>query len=203
VKPYVTFEPEEHVYTLHEGPGKSRVLRSVTEIIQDNNLGFDFSLMPKLDLAWYGDRGTKVHLACEFYDKGILDWKTVDPRILGYVKSYQLGQHEYKFRVLETEMLVFDPLHRYAGTLDRIVEGDSLGGVAQLDLKSGAPHISHGYQTAGYNGCLAAPYSKHIPRFGLYLKEDGSLPGLKAYPDLDDFTIFESAVNLTYARERK
>jgi len=204
--PYVTFEPIEHVYTLHEdfngGPAtSSRVVPSVTQIIQDNNLGFDFSQLPKLDLAWYGDRGTKVHLACEYMDKGVLDWKTVDPRILGFVKSYQLGKHEYKFEVLETEMLVLDPLHRYAGQLDRIVEMDDKA--SQIDIKSGAPHISHGYQTAGYNKCLAGgKYSIHIPRFGLYLKEDGSLPTLKAYPDLDDFNIFESAVNLFYARRR-
>ena len=209
MKPYVTFEPEDHVYTLHgttNAEGK-KVLPSVTQIIQDNNLGFDFSVLPKLDLAWYGDRGTKVHLACEYLDKGILDWATVDPRILGFVKSYQLGKHEYQFEVYETEKLVFDPLCRYAGTLDRIVrfsEKVKLANiVAQIDLKAGVPHISHGYQTAGYNNCLeGTKYSKHIPRFGLYLKEDGSLPGLKAYPDLDDFTIFESAVNLFYARRR-
>jgi len=207
MKPYVTFEPEAHVYTLHEAPGKTRTLPSVTQILQDNDLGFDFTQLPRLDLAWYGDRGTKVHLACDYLDDGVLNWDSLDPRILGYVKSYQLGKQEYKFDVLESEMLVCDRLHRYAGTLDRIVEfskdaklGELIG---QIDLKSGQPHISHGYQTAGYNmGLDAAGYSRHIPRFGLYLKEDGSMPGLKAYPDLQDFTVFESAVNLYYARRR-
>jgi hypothetical protein len=209
MKPFVTFEPQEHVYTLHGATNAEgeKALPSVTQIIQDNNLGFDFSQLPKLDLAWYGDRGTKVHLACEYLDAGILDWATVDPRILGFVKSYQLGKHEYKFEVCESEKLVFDPLFRFAGTLDRIVrfkpETKLANITAQIDLKAGVPHISHGYQTAAYNICLdGGEYSRHIPRFGLYLREDGSLPGLKAYPDLDDFTIFESAINLYYARRR-
>lgn len=200
--PYVTFKPEGHIYTLHEKDKPDRVLPSVTQIIQDNRLGFDFSQLSNIDLAWLGDRGTKVHLACEYLDKGILDWKSVAPEILGYVKSYQLGKHEYKFEVLETEMLVFDELHRFAGTLDRIVklQGDT---ISQIDIKSGASHISHGYQTAGYNICLdGTKYSRHIPRYGLYLKGDGRFPELKAYPDLNDFIIFESAVNLHYARKR-
>lgn len=204
MKPYVTFEPEAHIYTLHNGEEK-RILPSVTQIIQDNNLGFDFSVMPKVDLAWYGDRGTKVHLACEYLDKDILDWKSVAPEILGYVKSYQLGKHEYKFEVLEAEMLVFDKLHRYAGTLDRIVKfiGNDFNGISQIDIKSGAAHISHGYQQAGYNICLdGSEYSRHIPRYGLYLNKDGKPPKLKAYPDLNDFVIFESAVNLYWARKR-
>lgn len=202
--PYVTFEPENHVYTLHND-GPDRILPSVTQIIQDNNLGFDFSQLTKTDLPWFQDRGTKVHLACEYMDKGILDWKSVAPEILGYVKSYQLGKHEYKFEILETEMLVFDKLHRFAGTLDRIVkfEGNDFNGIRQIDIKSGMPHISHGYQTAGYNICLDdSDYSRHIPRYSLYLDKDGRLPKLKTYPHLDDFTIFESAVNLFYARKR-
>ncbi len=202
MNPYVTFEPEAHIYTLHNGEEK-RILPSVTQIIQDNRLGFDFSQLSKLDIHWFSDRGTKVHLACEYLDKGILDWKSVAPEILGYVKSYQLGKHEYKFEVLETEMLVFDKLHRFAGQLDRIVIFKR-GYLVQIDIKSGAPHISHGYQTAGYNSCLIdTKYGKNIDRYGLYLDKDGKLPKLKAYPDLNDFVIFESAVNLYYARRRK
>ena len=203
---HVTFEPNEHVYTLHETGKPDRTLPSVTQIIQDNNLGFDFSQLPDLDLAWYGDRGTKVHLACEYLDKGILDWESVDQRIFGYVESYQRGKDEWGFEVLENENLVWDKLHRYAGTLDRIVKFPKMGrfkGVtAQMDIKSGASHISHGYQTAGYNICLDRDnrYSRNIPRYGIYLNADGKPPKLKAYPSIDDFTIFESAINLYYAR---
>lgn len=201
-KPYVTFEPIEHIYTL-SGDGDDRILPSVTQILQDNNLGFDFNRLTNIDLAWHQDKGVKTHLACEYLDKGILDWKSVAPEILGYVKSYQLGKHEYKFEVLETEMIVFDKLHRFAGTLDRIIRFHQSQVVAQFDIKSGMPHVSHGDQTAGYNICLDdTKYSRHIPRYGLYLDKDGGLPKLKAYSDLNDFVIFESAVNLYYARRR-
>lgn len=207
-KPYVTFEPEEHIYTLHEKTKQDRILPSVTEIIQDNNLGFDWSVLPRIELAWYGDRGTKVHLACDYLDQGILDWTTVAPEILGYVKSYQLGQHEFSWKVLHSEMLVFDKLHRFAGTLDKILEFGTKwkkpGEKAQADLKSGAPHISHGYQTAGYNIGMdnEMPGCRHLPRYCIYLDLGGGIPKIIPYPDPNDFTIFESAINLTYARRR-
>jgi len=207
MKPYVTFEPEDHIYTLHNA-GPDRVLPSVTEIIQDNRLGFDWDVLPKIELAWYGDRGTKVHLACDYLDQGILDWNTVAPEILGYVKSYQLGQHEIGWKALHFEKLVFDKLHRFAGTLDRIIQFGSKwrvpGEVAQADLKSGAPHVSHGYQTAGYNIGYAREdhQARFLPRYGIYLDPNGALPKIASYHDVNDFTIFESAVNLTYARRR-
>lgn len=214
--PYVTFEKENHIYTIHQSKNgeaadsfasESRVVPSVTQIIQENNLGFDFSQIKNLDLSWYGDRGTKVHKACEYFDQKRLDWNTVDLKILGYIKSYQLGQHHYKFEILKSEMMVFDRLERYAGMLDRIVNFDrSAGvnhGVAQIDIKSGKPHPSHGYQTAGYNNCLDgvnAEFNKHIPRYCLYLNKDGEMPELRAYSSLNDFVIFESALNCSIAR---
>jgi len=220
MNPYVTFEKENHRYTLHNsnnGNESFKILKSVTQIIQENNLGFDFSQIPNLDLAWYGDRGVKVHRACEYLDQKRLDWDTVALEILGYIKSYQLGKHFYRFEVLESEMLVFDRLERYAGTLDRIVKFDesarvvtSSFGVAQMDIKSGAPHWSHGIQTAGYNICLddygryitqGPLYSRHLPRFCIYLDKDGAMPKLIPYPELNDFVIFESALNCTIARD--
>lgn len=203
--PYVTFEPEAHTYTLH-GDGPDRVLPSVTQIIQDNRLGFDFSKLPKLDLAWYGDRGTKVHLACHYLDQGILNWKTVHPKIEGFVKSYQLGKHQLGWTVLHSEMLVFDNHHRFAGQLDKVIElgpkWKTPGAIAQGDLKSGSPHPSHGIQTAAYNIGLAREYPQYrnIPRYGIYLDPDGGIPRVIPYSDVNDFTIFESALNLTLWR---
>lgn len=204
--PYVTFEKKNHLYTLHRQTNEyesTAILSSVTQIIQENNLGFDFALIPNLDLAWYGDRGTKVHKACEYFDQNRLDWDTVDPKILGYIKSYQLGRYYYKFEVLKSEMLVFDRLERFAGTLDRIVKFNVGSEVGQIDIKSGKPHPSHGYQTAGYNICLDGhdgEFNKHIPRYCLYLNKDGEMPELIAYPSLNDFVIFESALNCSIAR---
>jgi hypothetical protein len=214
IYPYVSFNRERHEYTWHENPATTgKIIPSVTQIISENNLSFDFSSLPNLDLAWYGDRGTKIHKACDYIDQKRFDISTADKRIQGYLNSYKEAVDFWGFDVLESELLVWDKLGRYAGTLDRIVKvrKDSRfnkqfrenGLIAQIDIKSGSPHPSHGYQTAAYNLCLDGDwneYSRHIPRYCLYLDQVGKVADLVAYPSLNDFVIFESALNCSIAR---
>lgn len=204
---YVSFNEQDHIYTLHSDDGTKRQLPSVTGIINEVGIGFKTEAVPAhIDLAWYGDRGTKIHLACDYYDEGVLDWKSLAPEIEPFVKSYAIGKEQLGFKVLESELVVWDRRERYAGKLDRVVEFaeevNEFGRIAQIDIKSGGAYKSHGYQTAGYNIALARSdtYKQDIARFGLYLDKNGGVPNLVEYTSLTDFVIFESAINIYFAK---
>lgn len=202
----VIFDKEKHTYTYGD-----RKLPSVTQIINECGLGADFSSIASSDLEWYAKRGTMVHLACEYFDEGRLNWHSLDKRLVPYVESYQRFHERYVEKVLESELIVSDRLARYAGTLDRIYRlkeplnfPDSR--IVQIDIKSGQPHKNHGYQTAGYNICLDGDWiewDRHICRYGLYLNKRGGEPTLIHYPSLRDFVVFESAVNIWYAKNEQ
>ena len=200
---YVSFDEKEHIYTLHSDDGTKRQLPSNTGIINEAGLGFQSEAVPAhIDLAWYGDRGTKIHLACDYYDDGVLDWDSLAPEIEPFLKSYALGKEHLGFKVREKETVVWDEHERFAGKLDRIVDFpqpvNEFGILAQIDIKSGQPHKFHGYQTAGYNIAKAREGAKYrsMARFCLYLDKNGGMPTLEEYTSLRDFLVFEAALLL-------
>lgn len=151
-------------------------------------------LMPAFNNSnseWYMNRGTAVHLATEYFDKGILDESTLDPEIVGYLESYKkLG---LKYRPEEIEMLLGDPINRTAGTLDR----------PDCDLKTGSPYPWHLIQAGHYwylkkiNGLGADPIKTW------YLQQDGSMPKVKEYSMTDlmrGVTIYHAALVVVRAK---
>lgn len=184
----ITLDRETHTY--------SNNLPSVTEILRSTGL---------IDASWFTpearERGRAVHMACEFYDQGDLDEDVLDPAIAGYVEAYKsyrayiglASSHEW------IEMPMQDKTGVYAGTPDRVLSVRPRG---IIDIKSGAPMAWHGIQLAAYVNMLDDPFS--YSRFGLYLRQDGKFR-LKEYPKSEymaDLSIFQSALNIHYWRQR-
>lgn len=199
--PRLEYVDETHTYTYHWTESRREVLSSVTQILEDVGLTEDFNAIPNIDMDWYGDRGTKIHLATHLYDINDLVEESVDPRIKGYLDAYKLAKKEIGFSVLRSEVKVCDPLRKFAGTFDKetVFLGDHgfiPGDLAIFDIKSGQPHPSHGLQLAGYAQGNRTPTHQ---RFGLYLKSNGKYR-LKQYTDMSDFNIFNSALNVHLKR---
>lgn len=201
--PKLTFDEETHTYTYWWTPKRSEIFSSVTQVLSDTGLSEDFGAIPDIDMDWYGDRGTKIHLACHLYDLDDLVMESVHPEIKGYLDAYINAKHTLSFTTLQSEKQVIDLRRKYAGTLDKEVlflGGDYHkipgGEKAVIDLKSGQPHISHGYQLAAYAQALNCP--THA-RYGLYLRKDGTFK-FKQYTELSDFTVFNSALNVHLAK---
>lgn len=148
------------------------------------------------------ERGTMLHLVCEYYDQGDLDEDSVDPAIAGYFEAYKnwrklSGLTEKREWI---EIPVSDKAHTYAGTPDRVILRRPR---SIVDLKTGSYLKHHPIQLAAYVNCLDDPFS--YSRFGLYLKDNGKF-SVREFPKSEymaDLAIFQSALNIYYWKERK
>jgi len=88
------FRPSDHTYWLD-----GRHLPGCTTVIEDagiydlhghtcDSCGHQTGGIPKKVLAKAAERGTKVHLATQYFDQGILDVDTVHPDLIPYVEAW-------------------------------------------------------------------------------------------------------------------
>jgi len=110
------------------------------------------------------ERGSAVHQACEYLDHNDLDWSTVDPIILGRVRSYQIFKDEVRPRIFSIEEQVVNETYQYCGTLDRRVEINGRQGV--LDLKGPSRAPWQAIQLAMYANCFDLPLARWTLHLG-------------------------------------
>ena len=159
----VTFEPETHTYRDSTG----QVVPSVTQILKGAGL-LDYSMYSGAEYA--AARGTAVHLACQYWDEGDLDYDGLDPEIVPYVDAWIRYREDSDFVPCQLEQMVWCASPRYAGTLDRV--GMVQGHQWLLDIKTGQPHPATALQTAAYaeaSGLLGL-----TKRGAVYLRNDGT-----------------------------
>lgn len=178
------FDEATHTYTLD-----GMVVPSVTGVLGPIQPDYSYATT---------ELGSAVHALTEQWDIGIIDLASSVPEdCAAHLRAWRLFRHEHAFVPLHIEERVFNSLHRYAGTVDRIGtwgEGDS---VVILDIKTGDPAPWHGVQLAGY--VLAAErmglVARGITRIGVYLAGDGTYR-VREYSDASDFPAFLAALTL-------
>lgn len=188
-------DEKTHRYTIDGKPALG-----VTEILQDNGL------VPKYcQEESYRVRGKYVHAACHFLDEGDLDWATVHPQIIPYIKAWEACKSEYGISVLSCEELVYSPVYRVCGTLDRrvMIQVWKAGGI--LDIKTSErpgvmPPPQTAYQTGGYAGM--AGIHKDSVRCAVTLWPDGKHSGLVPFNSPSDWTDFLALAQATRIRRR-
>ncbi len=132
-------------------------LPHVTAILRDAGL---------VDIRYFTEfmrqRGTALHRACEYHDKGDLNPTTIDPEIeqpfMGYMKF--LNEVEPVILAVE-EQVQYKQI--YCGRLDRRVKIRGREGI--LDIK-GQPSKVDPLQLAGYS----ATFDNPMARWNLYLR---------------------------------
>lgn len=210
----VTFNAEDHKYTYFntelvnfEGQPLPMDLPSVTTIIKDAGLSQNFDNI-KGELDWYGDRGSKIHKACHLFDQNNLDEDSLAPEIKGYLEGWKRAKLNLNLVVMHSELIVYDPVLGYAGTLDKFgtVKVKKRKKDAIIDLKSGTPHPSHGVQLAAYRmgfGMRTPVIGKAPLLYGVYLRDNGGW-FLHDYSDLfqRDSSIFRAALTCYNAKRR-
>lgn len=169
-------------------------LPSVTQILKDAGL---------INTQWFTDeardRGSMIHLACEYYDQGDLNESSIDPDISGYLEAYKAFKRYAQYEPEWIEVPQKDPTGVYAGTADRIV----ISRPRSLDdIKSGPYQPWHRIQSAAYVNMMDDPFS--FERRGIYLKASGTY-SIRVFPKTEymhDLAIFQSALNLYYWKRR-
>ena len=156
--PVFTFDQNEHRYFLDgvEIPG-------VTSILKEAGLCRSYDGFHEAQL-----RGLHVHTACEWLDLNDLDWASVYPQWVGYVRAYERFKQEQGFAPELIEFQSYSPAYRFGGTIDRVgvMEGKKVLG----DIKTGQPEDWHPIQTAAYSLLVDGVQE----RISVYLKDDGT-----------------------------
>ena len=156
------FNPATHTYT--DATGKP--LLSVTTILK---------LAGLIDDRWFTEeacwRGSCVHAACEYDDKGTLDESSVDLGAWGYLVAWRKCKQALGivgFTSIEKPMMC--ATLQFAGTPDRRGRRGSRRFV--IDIKTGSHEPWHELQLAGYAEFDYCPEA--VDRIVVRLKEDGS-----------------------------
>jgi hypothetical protein len=119
-------------------------------------------------------RGTYIHKATEYWDKGELDEFTVDPQIKGYLESWKCFRKDQNYTPVAIEYKIYNPILMVGTTIDRLP--------GPVDLKSGSPEPWHILQIAFQWKTLMSydPYFISNPQ-DVYLDPDGGPPKVKSY----------------------
>ena len=163
----------------------------------------DWDAIDPYALEFARQRGTAVHAACDLADRGVLEWESVDPRILGYVMAWDRFRDSGGFTVLHSELTVASrKIHLYGGTLDRILLRD--GTYFLVDIKTGAPTRATGPQLAAYEHSDEVRGIAHpLKRVAVWLRPALDPPyTMISYTDRADFEVFSACLTLHQWEQR-
>ena len=185
----LTFDHDKHEYRLDGAivPGVTTILRPLS----------DFSGIPAQVLEAKRDLGTRVHEACHYFDEDDLDEDTIEADVEPYLAAWIKFRTESGARVLMCEQRVFDPLLRFAGTMDRVVLLNGAHWLIDLKTSFSLPHAV-GPQTSAYLRALADPTVTH--RGALRLRADGTYR-LDALTEPNDWAVFMACLTLHRFKE--
>ena len=159
---------ENHHYTLDGKP-----LDGLTSTIAEAGL------MGNFGSEWHMDRGSKIHLATEYFDKGTLDESTVDPQIQGYLESWKRFRADQNYIPIDIERQFFNSVLLVGMTIDRLP--------GPCDLKSGSSEPWHILQISLHWSTLIGLGLKDMAKspMDIYLDPDGGPPKIKLYSYLE------------------
>lgn len=172
----LTFDPGPHKYTLD-----GVTVESVTEVCSPL-ISFE-GIKPGV-IEYAADRGTKVHTACEYYDRGVLDEEALDPALVGYVEGWKKFCADVRPKWILLETPLGSRKHRVAGTMDRY--GNVFGETTVLDIKTTSelsPAV--GVQLAGYKLLLEEAGYVVQRRVAIQLRPDGTYRRRDYTKDID------------------
>lgn len=166
-----TFDEASHEYRLD-----GRRIPSVTQILHAQGA---------IKTGYYTEegrnRGTYVHAACQFLAEGDLDWSSVLPAYLGYVRSFEQFWTAWNRKPLMVEKPLHHPTYQYGVKPDLVFENDV------VEIKTGVTkEWWWGLQTAAQAMAVWGSNWMSKGRYSLQLKKDGTAPTLTKLTDVDD-----------------
>lgn len=173
-----------------------RRLVSVSEVLDDSGLR-DVSYYKSTNLVL----GEMVHRMMALYELNRLNEDTLDPELRPYLDSWKKVEAVIPFICDDTEVMLSDLIHGFAGRPDWIgarcylEDHDSCHCV--IDWKTGAKQRWHDYQLAAYSQLVYGLAGAWPLRIAVYLQSDGRMARLEERTDQNDLRIFLAAVAVT------
>jgi hypothetical protein len=209
------FDETSHIYTIERG-GAQVEIPGVTRVLDTSGL-VDYSAVRPEILERKSKFGKEAHRCTVLYDKSLLDWDSVDPRIIPYVESWVSFRRQTGFIPLLTEEQCIAEVSGmlYGMTIDRqgITGQRGLGKKRGFDttveIKTTSqilPH--HAIQTAGYalglpKSGVTTPMARFLSRRRLIVKlnPDGR-PEIRECDDRSDMDTFVAALRISGWKRR-
>lgn len=186
----LTLDEASHTYRMG-----AQVVPGVTQVLDAALQEYQHVATHVLEIA--ADFGRNVHAACDLYDRAELDWNTLDMRLAPYVTAWARFLDESGVTIIASELRVYHPRQRYAGTLDALGVFPRRRRPSVIDRKTTAViPKSVGPQTAAYREARAAQgFELGTDRYCVHLRSDASYKLLKlAAPG--DYPLFLSCLNV-------
>lgn len=190
---HVEFDKQTHTYKLN-----GRRIPSVTQVLAPLE---DFSRVPHDVLEAARLFGQHVHEACDLFNRGELDWLSLDPALVPYVESWRKFINDTGAVVIASEMRLVHPTLGYAGTPDVILAWGNRTVLPDLKSTATVPHTV-GAQTAAYAKAYQSMVGGREPdRYCIQLGADGKY---KLHPRRDpaDWSLFLSCLNIFKFKEK-
>jgi hypothetical protein len=187
-----TFDEPTHIYRLN-----GEILPSITQIL--TAVGIINYGRGEVSNEAAMARGRAVHMACELYDRGTLDWATVTDEIYGHLTAWINFREKTGFEPKKIEEPAYHEAFRFAGRLDR--EGtfstNSIIKTAKLqrvivEIKSGEVEDWVALQTAAQDLLLPGVKKPRI-RMGVQLTPTGEYKP-RFFEDKQDHQVFLTQV---------
>ncbi len=185
---------EDHTYWVGD-----RRIPGVTSVIDHLT---DYSIIPTDKLEIARQKGMAVHSMADLHAKGILDEDKLPEWMQPVFVQYQKLVRETGLRVVASEMIVYHPVYRYAGKLDRYVELAHAAEFAFLDFKRSffAGKVT-GMQLAAYKAAYIEQENdrsaRKAKRYGVKLNEVGPY---RMEPYIDEMQFDEFLACLSHQR---
>lgn len=185
----LTFNAATHQYAW-----AGQLVPSVTQILRPI---VNYADIPPHILARAAQRGTTAHFVTELDDEGTLDEASVPLEIEPYLAAWRAYKRERGVVVLESEKRVYSQMHRFAGTLDRVLAHDD-GAEFVVDIKTSKTiKKAAGPQTAAYQNAFGSP---GLRRAVVQLKDDGTFR-FHEFTNGRDWVLFMSCLLIHKANE--
>ena len=172
------FDAEKHEYTINGA--------RVPSVSQLASRLQDFGQISAERLEFAADRGSKVHLACQLWDAGMLDEESLDHQLRGYLEAWKRFCRDNKpeWDHMWIERAAYHEVLRFAGTPDR---GGLIGSeLAVVDIKA-VSQLSPvtGIQLAGYKLLMSHNGFEATRRIAVQLRPDGTYVRRDYLKDID------------------
>ncbi len=188
------FVEESHTYFLGD-----KILPGITGILK--SCGY-------IDTTYYTEearnRGSHVHKAVHFLNKGTLDWDSVIDSYIGYVSAYEKFVSDWNLKLRYFERPMYHPDLLFGGTPDLV--GTVLDNVPSIiELKTGPVRKWTALQTAAQELLVRAwddDKSVRYRRWGVCLNADGTYSKPVPFNEWDrDEVVFRTLNSAVQHRE--
>ena len=197
----IRFNPHEHKYYTMDGvhiPNVTSILKPISPY-----RNFDEK---KMEVA--RKKGVAVHKMVEYECKGTLDVAALPEWLIPAYEEWMKFKKHSQFKMIASELRVYNDMARYAGTLDLygtvVIRGKTY--YCYIDIKrSLLGGATIGYQIAAYmqaHRAMLSPPPITIPkRFALVVREDNDFR-LQEFTDPNDYNNFITCLNYQRLQEK-